>query len=116
MAAEGAAGLTKPVADVNALQRRASDLAREAEVITRRYDRWIWVRYVALWVPIPLFVLTFRYHLDAWHYYVLGALFVAAAATIYAIEMRALARRDRAIEAADAARVAYYDALREARA
>jgi hypothetical protein len=89
-------------------------LQHEAEAATRRYDRSAWIRYVALWVPIPLFVLSFKHRLDAWHYYVLGALFLAAAAAIYAIEMRAVARRDRALEAADAARAAYDDALRAA--
>jgi hypothetical protein len=88
-------------------------LEREAEQATRHYDRSAWIRYVALWVPIPLFVLSFKHRLDAWHYYVIGALFVAAAAVIYAIEMKAVAKRDRAIDAADAARAAYEDALHD---
>ena len=87
-------------------------MKREAEAATRRYDRLAWIRYVALWVPIPLMVLAFKLRMEVWHYYVVGAVFVAVAAVIYAIDMAAVAARDRAIEAADAALVDYEEALR----
>ena len=115
MAAEGTAGLAAPVADVEALRRRASALKRESEAATRRYDRTAWIRYVALWVPIPLMVLAFKLRMEAWHYYVVGALFAALAAVIYAIDMAAVAARDRAIDAADAAQAGYEEALRASR-
>lgn len=115
MAAEGAAGLGSRGANLEALLRRVLALTDEAEAATRRYDRTAWIRYVALWIPIPMFVLAFKQRLEVWHYFALGALFFAVGVVIYVAEVKAAARRDRAIDAAAAAQDAYQAALRASR-
>ena len=115
MAAERAEGLGSGDANLEALVRRVLALTDEAEAATRRYDRTAWIRYVALWVPIPLFVIAFKQHLVVWHYFALGALFFALGAVIYVAEVKAAARRDRAIDAAAAAQDEYQAALRASR-
>ena len=98
---------TVQVEDLATLQRRVSDLARDADAATQVYDRTFWIRYASIFVPIPFVVLLFRLHMQAWHYYVAGALFLAAMLVIYAIDLAAVAKRDRAIEAVQRAQEAY---------
>ncbi|HVE48867.1 MAG TPA: hypothetical protein VNG69_04515 [Casimicrobiaceae bacterium] len=100
----------QPADDLEVLQRRASALKRKAEAATQVYDRSAWVRYAAIWVPIPFIVLLLRLHLEAWGYYVAGALFIAIAAVIYALDFAAVAKRDQAIEAAERAQRDYEEA------
>ena len=93
--------------DLRTLQRRVSDLARKADAATQAYDRTAWIRYAAIFVPIPFVVLLFRLHLQAWHYYVAGALFLVLALAIYAVDLIAVAKRDKAIQAVQQAQDAY---------
>lgn len=94
------------VEDRETLQGHVSDLTRKAEAATRLYDRTAWIRYVAIFVPVPFVVLLFRLHMQAWHYYVAGALFLAVALVIYAMDLAAVAKRDKAIDAVQRAQEA----------
>ena len=99
------------VEDVGTLQRHAADLTRKADAATQSYDRAAWIMYGAIWVPIPFVLLLFRLHLQVWHYYVAGALFLAVALVLYAMDLAAVAKRDKAIQAAERAQEAYEVAL-----
>ena len=103
---------TEQVDDLEALQSRASELKRKADVATQTYDRTTWMKYGAILIPIPFVVLLLRLHLEGWHYYVAGALFIAVAVAMYAMDLSAAARRDEAIQAAQRARTAYEEAAR----
>ena len=103
---------TEQVADLQALQRNALDLKRKADAATQTYDRTAWIRYAAIWVPIPFVVLLLRLHLEAWHYYIAGALFIAVGAMIYAMDLAAVAKRDKAIQMAEHAQEVYEGAAR----
>ena len=83
---------------------------RKADAATQTYDRIAWIRYAAVWIPIPFVVLLLRHHLEAWHYYIAGALFIAVAAIIYTRDHAAVARRDEAIQTAERAQEAYEEA------
>src|SRR5688572_33080455 len=98
------------VEELETLNRRVSDLARKADAATRTYDRTAWIRYAAIFVPIPFVVLLFRLQMQAWHYYVAGALFLAVMFVMYAMDLAAVAKRDKAIQAAQRAHEAYEDA------
>lgn len=98
---------TAQVEDLETLQRHVADLTRKAEVATRIYDRTAWIRYVAIFVPVPFIVLVFRLHMQAWHYYVAGALFLAVALVMYAMDLAAVAKRDNAIGAVQRAQETY---------
>ena len=98
---------TAQVEDLQVLQRHVSDLAREADAATQAYDRTTWIRYAAILVPIPFLVLLVRLRMQAWHYYVTGALFLAAALVMYVMDLAAVAKRDKAIQAARRAQEAY---------
>lgn len=39
---------------LEALQRRASDLERNADAATQTYERTTWIKYAAIFIPIPL--------------------------------------------------------------
>ena len=95
------------VEDLESLQRHVSDLTRKADAATQSYDRTAWIRYGAIWIPIPFVLLLFRLHLQVWHYYLAGALFLAVALVLYAMDLAAVAKRDKAIQAAQRAQEAY---------
>ena|SRR5688572_15873152 len=95
------------VEELETLNRRVSDLARKADAATRTYERTAWIRYAAIFVPIPFVVLIFRLHMQAWHYYVAGALFLAVMIVLYAMDLAAVAKRDEAIQALRRAQEAY---------
>jgi hypothetical protein len=101
---------TQLVHDIEGLERRASALEANAEAVTRAYDRATWVRFVLVFFPIPFVVVLFRLELEAWHYYVAGALYVGFAAALVAVDGAAAARRDAAIQAAQSARKACNEA------
>lgn len=101
---------TALIEDLDALQRHVSDSARKAEAATQSYERTAWIAYAAIFVPIPLVLLLFRLHMQAWHLYVAGALFVAVMFVVYAMDAAAVAKRDMAIQAAQRAHEAYEDA------
>ena len=89
--------------DPEALGRRMSDLAGRATAATQAYDRLAWLGYITIFVPIPFAVLVFRLHMEAWHYYVAGGLFVVVALVVYSLDSAAANRRDepaRAVERA----------------
>lgn len=60
---------TAQVEDLETLRRRASDAACKADAETRSHDRTFWIRYTAIFFPIPFAVLLLRLHMQAWHYY-----------------------------------------------
>jgi len=106
---------TEQVEDLEVLQGRASDLKRKADAATQTYDRTCWIKYGAIFIPIPFVVLLLRLHLEAWGYYVAGALFIAVAVAMYAMDLAAVAKRDETIQAAQRARRAYEEAARISR-
>lgn len=89
------------------LRRRAVELEAAADAAIRRYDRTTWIRFTAVFFPVPLVLVALRLRVDAWAYYVAGALIVLAAAAMYWLDGIARARRDDAIRLADAARKAH---------
>jgi hypothetical protein len=97
---------TEQVEDLETLQRHVSELRRKADAATQTYERTAWIRYAAIFIPIPFVVLPLRLHLEAWGYYVAGALFIAVAVVMYAMDLAALAKRDKTIEAAQRAQEA----------
>ena len=106
--ADAIAGIgTAQVDDLEPLQRHAADLTRKADAATRTYDRAAWIRYGAIWIPIPFVLLLFRLDLQVWHYYLAGALFLAVGLALYAMDLVAVAKRDQAIQAAERAQKAY---------
>ena len=98
---------TAQVEDLETLERRLSYLTREADAATRIGDRAAWIGYAAIFIAIPFVVVLFRLHMQAWHYYVAGALFVAGALVTHAMELAAMAKRDKAIQALQGAQEAY---------
>ena len=101
---------TELIEDIEALQRQASALKAKAEAATRAYDRATWIRFVLVFFPVPLIVVLFRLYLEAWHYYVAGALFIIFAAVLFALDGAAAAKRDDSVQAAESARKAYEEA------
>ena len=105
--ADAPAGIgTGSLEDLAALTRLASDLKRKADAATRSYDRTAWIRYAAIFVPIPFGVLLLRFHLGAWGYYLAGALFIVVALAVYVTDIVAVERRDRTVQAAQRAQAA----------
>ncbi len=105
--ADAAKIVTAQVEDLETLQRHVSDLAREADAATQIHDCTAWISYAATFVAIPFVVVLFRRHMQAWHYYVAGALFLAGALVTYAMDLAAMAKRDKAIQAVQRAQKAY---------
>ena len=98
---------TIPVEDLGALHQHVADLTREANAATLAYDRIAWIRYGAIWIPIPFLLLLFKLQLQVWHYYAAGALFLVVALVMYTMDLPAVAKRDRAILAMQRAQQAY---------
>ena len=101
--------VTAQADDLEALQRQVAELARQAETAARaydRHDRFTWAGYAVILLAIPFVVLLFRLHLDAWHYYLAGALILASALVVAAMDLAAIARRDEVIQAFERARAA----------
>lgn len=96
--------------ELEALQHQATALTTDAEAATRTYNRTAWLKYVAVFIPVPFGVLLFRLYLEAWGYYLAGAAFVIVAIAMLVMDGIAVAKRDRAIEAAEQARQAYQSA------
>ncbi len=86
------------------LQRRAVELAADAEAASRRYDRTTWIRFTIVFFPVPLIVVILRLRVDAWAYYVFGVAIVVLALSMYTLDSAARDRRDAAIRAAEEAR------------
>jgi hypothetical protein len=92
------------------LQQQASDLEARAEAEERAYQRATWLRFVGVFFPIPFVVVLLRLELDAWTYYVWGALIVLIGAVLYVVDTAASTRVGRTVEAAAKARRAYDEA------
>jgi hypothetical protein len=105
---------TEPVEDLEALHREAAALRAAADKASRTYDRETWIRFTLVFFPVPFVVVLLRLQIEAWGYYVAGALFLLSAAGLYTLDGAAAARRDRAVQAADDAQKAY-DAARSGR-
>ncbi len=80
---------------------------KEARAAVQAYNRASWIRFALVFVPVPLIVVTFRLHLEAWHYYVLGGAFIFCAGLLYVLDDRAATRREAALKAARVARATY---------
>jgi len=52
---------------------------------TRVRDRIAWFCYGAIFLAIPFVLLVFRLHMQAWHYYLAGGLFLLGALILWAI-------------------------------
>jgi len=100
---------------IESLRRQAFERQAKARGAVRAYNRATWMRFAAVFIPVPLVVVLFRLHLDAWHYYILGGAFIVIAVLMYALDGAAVTKRDNAIEAAKAARTAYRQARTAAR-
>ena len=92
------------------LQRQATDLEARAEAEERAYQRATWIRFVGVFFPIPFVVVLLRLELEAWTYYVWGALIVLIGGALYVIDTAASTRVGRTVEAAAIARRAYEEA------
>ena len=99
-----------PAEELAALQRHAAQLKAAADKAARTYDRETWIRFTLVFFPVPFVLVLLRLQIEAWGYYVAGALFLASAAGLYTLDGAAAARRDRAVKAADEAQKAYDDA------
>jgi hypothetical protein len=100
----------EPAKDLEALRHDASALRAAADKASRTYDRETWIRFTLVFFPVPFVVVLLRLQIEAWGYYVAGALFLLSAMGLYALDGAAAARRDRAVQAADDAQKAYDDA------
>ena len=98
---------TEHLKDLETLRRHASDLRRKADAATQTCERTAWIRYAAIFIPIPFVVLLLRLHLEAWGYYVAGALFIVAALVMYAMDLAARGKARQEIQAAQRAQEAY---------
>jgi len=83
---------------------------RQAKAAVRLFNHGSWIRFVLVFVPVPLVVVTFRLYMEAWHYYILGGAFIFFAGLLYVLDDRAATRREAALNAAKVARAAYQDA------
>jgi hypothetical protein len=89
------------------LQRQAVALRAQAEKMTRTYNRSTWIRFVLVFFPIPFVVVLFRLDIEAWAYYVAGALIIASGAVLYTFDSAASDKTDAAVQAADKAEQTY---------
>ena len=92
--------------EIAALRQSLEEATRTADAASRRYERWAWIGYAIVFVPIPFFVALFRLHLEGWHYYIVGGAFLAVMIAMYVVDVAKVAKRDEAIEAARRAREA----------
>ena len=104
---------TEPAEEFAALRRRASRLKAAADKASRTYDRETWIRFILVFFPVPFVVVLLRLQIEAWGYYVAGALFILSAMALYRLDGVAATRRDRAVQAADDAQKAYDSRMAE---
>ena len=100
--------------DLEAQQRQVAELARQAERAAQtydRHDRFTWIGYAVVFLAIPFVVLLFRLHMEAWHYYLAGALILASALGVSVMDLVAIAKRDEVIQAFERARATYERAV-----
>jgi len=99
--------------DLSGLQQQAIALETHAEARTQAYQRATWIRFVAVFFPIPFIVVLLRLEMAAWTYYVWGALIMLGGAALYVIDSAASTRVDEAVAAAATARKAFEEAARD---
>jgi hypothetical protein len=92
---------------IETLQRQAKALAAEAEALTHTYRRTTWIRFVAVFFPVPFVVVLLRLELEPWHYYLAGVAYLGFSALLYVIDTAASDKCDAATRAAGRARQAY---------
>jgi len=97
---------TEPALDTVALSREAAALTAKAESLGATYRRRTWLRFVAVFFPVPFVVVLLRLELDAWHYFLAGVAYIAFSAALYVIDSRASAHCDAAAKAAEQAQAA----------
>lgn len=100
----------EPARDLEALRHESSALRAAADKASRTYDRETRIRFTLVFFPVPFVLVLLRLQIEVWGYYVAGALFLASAARLYALDGMAAARRDHAVQAADDAQKAYDEA------
>lgn len=105
----------EPDTDLDTLRRLMWERQKQARAAVRAYNRASWMRFAALFIPVPLVVVTFRLYLEAWHYYILGGAFIFFAGLLYVLDDRAAMRREAALKAAKIARAVYQEARSAAR-
>jgi len=88
----------------DALQSEARRLESEAAALGERYARTTWLRFAAVFFPVPFVVVLLRYELAAWHYYLAGAAYVVFAWALFEVDTRLSEQHDRAVAAAERAR------------
>ena len=101
---------TETAEDLAALRRQASRLKAVADKASRTYDRETWIRFTLVFFPVPFVLVLLRLQIEAWGYYLAGALFLLSAVGLYALDGMAAAQRDRAVQAAGDAQKAYDEA------
>ena len=99
--------------DPELLRRQAADAQARAEAAALAYQRSTWMRFVGVFFPIPFVVVLLRLEVDAWTYYVWGALILGLGGLLYVVDTRASGRVDR-LEAEAARLRAAVDARKEA--
>jgi membrane protein required for beta-lactamase induction len=89
--------------DCDAPPPDAHALRLQADAAIAAYERTAWVKYVAVFIPVPFVVLLLRHRLDAWGYGLAGTAFVALAIGVLVLDRAAVNKRDRAVAAAERA-------------
>ena len=97
--------------EIDLLRKRARALDAEADTLQRAYDRATWVRFTAVFFPVPFIVVMLRLEMEYWHYYVAGTAYLVFSAALYSYDGRAADRCTAARKAADEARAAWKAAL-----
>jgi len=95
------------------LRQQAADLTTRAERMTEHYNRTTWFRLVLVFFPIPFAVVLLRLEIEAWGYYIAGALLIVSWAVLYMVDGAESARVDAAVDTAKLARQAYESARDE---
>ena len=101
---------TASIDTLEALRQQASTLAARAAAATEHYNRTTWIRFVLVFFPIPFVLVLLRLQIDAWAYYLAGALIIASGGVLYVLDGAASAKADAAVAAAEEARQAYEEA------
>ncbi len=93
--------------EIEALRREAQRLAAVADALGEAYRRRTWIRFTAVFFPIPFVVVLLRLQLEAWHYYVAGGAYLLFSMVLFEIDTRLSRKCDEAVRAAGRARQAY---------
>ena len=93
--------------DPEVLRQQAATLQARAEAAALAYQRSTWIRFVGVFFPIPLVVVLLRLEVDAWAYYVWGALILGIGGVLYVVDTAASGRVDRLEKEAARARDAW---------